>query len=78
MRICAASSELKRFDEAAGEFESSLEINPKYLEAWQNLGLVRQHQGRFSEAASCFEHVLSLDETHQAAKDGLASLAKAA
>ena len=38
----------------------AVEMDPKDADAWYNLGRVRYTEQRFSDAASCFQHVLQL------------------
>ena len=46
--------QLGRFDEAEGYCLAAIEIAPSWHNAHKNLGLVRQGQGRWLEAAFCF------------------------
>jgi tetratricopeptide repeat protein len=61
-----------RFDEAKSHFEAALALDPKYVSAWVNLGLVHTRSERWSEARRCFEQVLLLDPRHENGQKNLA------
>ncbi len=58
---------LKRFDEAAGEFETVLEKAPKFFSARLNLGIVRVEQHHYSEAIDQLTQAVALDSSNPAA-----------
>ena len=46
---------------AEGEYRKALELEPRYLEAWVNLGSLLKGQGRFKEAVDCYERAVLLE-----------------
>src|SRR5712691_6911645 len=50
-------------DEAAGDFSAVIHISPRFAEAYFNLGLVREQQGRFDDAITSLQHALVLKPT---------------
>ena len=71
-----AHTGMEDWDRAARDFEKALELNPDYGEAWNNLGQVRQTQGRMQEAREAYEQALEIEEymTPEFAYYNLASL----
>ena len=59
---------------AAAQFEAALRLNPVEVAALGNLGVVRQQQGRTSEARSLFERILAVDPGSAQARAALAAL----
>ena len=52
-------------------YQSTLELNPNFLPAIQNLGVVLAQEGKYSEAIDQFERVLKLEPSHENAKNFL-------
>lgn len=47
--------------EAAACLKQALTLQPDYLNAWENLGLVRRAEGKLDEAKDCMEQGLAVD-----------------
>lgn len=58
---------LKRFDEAASEFEMVLEKSPKFFNARLNLGIVRVEQHHYREAIDHLTQAIAADSSNPAA-----------
>ena len=56
-----------KLDEAAAELRSALAINPNYLPAHENLGIVLQGQGNKDDAIAEFRKILAIDPSNAAA-----------
>ncbi len=67
---------LEDWDRAAGSFEKVLELRPGCGEAWNNLGQVREAQGRLARARQAYEQALAQDDymTPEFAAHNMASL----
>ena len=53
--------ELDFLDAAEAELRLALEINPKYADAWANLGITLRRLKRTDEAKQCFDQALTFD-----------------
>ncbi len=62
--------------EAIAAFEKALEIDPKFHEAWNNLGNALKGLGRNSEAIAAFEKALEIDPKFHHAWYGLGNALK--
>jgi predicted O-linked N-acetylglucosamine transferase (SPINDLY family) len=51
------------FAEAAVSLQQALAIQPDYLNAWENLGLVRRAEGKLEEAKQCMLEGLAVDHS---------------
>ncbi|KAF6157547.1 hypothetical protein GIB67_004485 [Kingdonia uniflora] len=61
----------KRFDRAKAMIAKSLELNPGYAPAHNNLGLVFVAEGRWEDANNCFEKALKSDPLLDASKSNI-------
>ncbi len=50
-----------RFEEACACYQKVVQINPGYIPAWNNLGLVLHGLGKYLEAVSCYSRVIAID-----------------
>ena len=57
--IKAAQNEL--WKEAAYRWEKATELDPTYAEAWNNLAIGYEYQGRFEDAEAAYQRALKLD-----------------
>jgi tetratricopeptide (TPR) repeat protein len=57
-------AELKKYEEAVGEYEKLLERRPHYAEGHYQCGACLYHLGRFEEALPYFARSAELDPTH--------------
>jgi len=55
-----ALTELDRFEEAVEQHEKALEQEPRYHEAWVNLGVTYRLMGEFDQAESCYLKALEI------------------
>jgi tetratricopeptide (TPR) repeat protein/S1-C subfamily serine protease len=53
--------EQNRGKEAIAAFQSVIQIDPQFLQAWQHQGYVMNKLGRYSEALNCYQKVLEID-----------------
>ena len=51
----------KLYEKAKISYEKTIKINPKHLDAYNNLGIVLKELGNFENAATCFKHVLQVN-----------------
>jgi tetratricopeptide (TPR) repeat protein len=65
------------FLDAKNEFIISLELNPVYTEAWNNLGYVLSRQGDFKGAEFCFRKALEYTPDFESAQLNLANVLRA-
>jgi tetratricopeptide (TPR) repeat protein/CHAT domain-containing protein len=56
---------------AIAAYEKALEIDPKYYDAWNNLGNALKDLGRYSEAKAAFEKALEINPKFDYAWNGL-------
>lgn len=47
--------------EATYRWEKATQLDPTYAEAWNNLAVGYEHQGRFEEAEQAYQRALKLD-----------------
>jgi len=57
-----------RWEEAAGEFKTCLELDPAFLDAEREMGLCLAEMGRLSEARECLEHVYEQMQDEEVAR----------
>ena len=57
--IKPAQNEL--WKEATYRWEKATEIDPTYAEAWNNLAIGYEYQGRFDDAEAAYQRALKLD-----------------
>jgi len=57
--IKAAQNEL--WKEATYRWEKATELDPTYAEAWNNLAIGYEYQGRFEDAEAAYQRALKLD-----------------
>ena len=70
-RIASRAGE---YDAAAKEFGLALEANPKYADAYAELGLVYVYQSRYKDAEDALHHALAIDPEGYRANMNLAVL----
>ena len=46
--------------EATYRWEKATQLDPSYAEAWNNLAIGYEHQGRFEDAERAYQHALKL------------------
>ena len=73
-RGCELDAESSRYAEAIEAYETALEIEPDYADAYCNLGAVRYNQGQRAEARRAFEACLSREADHVEANFNLANV----
>lgn len=56
-----ACAEMKDLAAAQQAIEKATKTNPKYVDAWLNLGVIRQHAGNLEAAADAYTHVRKLE-----------------
>ena len=57
-----------KFEEADYACREAIKINPDFYNAWKNLGVSLEHQGRYLDAAKCYLTAINLNmENHRAA-----------
>lgn len=61
-------------DSAAYFFLKTLEIAPKYIDAWYNLGLTYKHRNSNAQARMCFQNAIKIDPKYSLAIKELESL----
>lgn len=57
-------TKIKALDEAESAIQFALEINDQDPSCWQHLGVLRDFQKQYSDAAKCYEKALKLKEDH--------------
>lgn len=57
--IKAAQNEL--WKEATYRWEKATQLDPSYAEAWNNLAIGYEYQGRFDDAEAAYQRALKLD-----------------
>lgn len=73
-RGCELDADASRWAEAIEAYETALEIEPEYADAYCNLGAVRYNQGQRAEARRAFEACLGLEADHVEANFNLANV----
>ncbi|CAA2939586.1 probable UDP-N-acetylglucosamine--peptide N-acetylglucosaminyltransferase SPINDLY isoform X1 [Olea europaea subsp. europaea] len=67
--------QLKKYEYAKAMFTKSLELQPGYAPAYNNLGLVFVAEGRWAEAKFCFNKAIESDPLLDAAKSNMIKVA---
>ncbi|CAA3007473.1 probable UDP-N-acetylglucosamine--peptide N-acetylglucosaminyltransferase SPINDLY isoform X2 [Olea europaea subsp. europaea] len=67
--------QLRKFEFAKAMFAKSLELQPGYAPAYNNLGLVFVAEGRWAEAEFCFNKAIETDPLLDAAKSNMIKVA---
>ena len=73
-RAVILSDHLARADDAAAELQRALQLNPRYVPAWLNLGNLHEDRGRRDDAAGAYRQVLALEPSHALALARLAGV----
>ncbi len=73
-RGCELDGDSARWNEAIEAYETALELEPDYADAYCNLGAVRYNQGQRAEARRAFEACLSREADHVEANFNLANV----
>jgi tetratricopeptide (TPR) repeat protein len=63
-----------RFNEAVTHFERSIKINPRYVKAYVNLGMVHFRENKIMQAVACWNEVLKLEPDNIGVLNNLAWL----
>jgi tetratricopeptide (TPR) repeat protein len=58
---------MERFEDAIKCFEKVLEVNPKNMQAMNNIGIILGRMGKFDEAIEVFDKVLSIEPKNEVA-----------
>ncbi|SFT67177.1 Tfp pilus assembly protein PilF [Lishizhenia tianjinensis] len=66
----------KEIDSAVYYYNLCVDVNPKYIDAWHNLGLAYAEQGRKSDAARAFSTALSINPDYTMSKEAAEKLLK--
>ena len=69
--LACAYTKLKQLPEAEVEFLEEIKINPNYSDAYYNLGLVYKQSGKIDDAIRLWKKTLSLNPSHNYAKNQL-------
>ncbi|MEO9257333.1 MAG: tetratricopeptide repeat protein [Crocinitomicaceae bacterium] len=64
----------KDYDSAAQFFLRTLELSPKYADAWYNLGLCHEKRKSIDQARTCFQNTLRINPNYTQAKKELDAL----
>jgi len=56
---------LKKFKEAEKYLREATKLNPKLYNAWKNLGVCLEHQGKTEEAANCYMNAINLSRAER-------------
>jgi hypothetical protein len=67
----------RRFDAAVERLLIAVELRPRFVEAWYNLGLLAQHTGQQTLARSSLQSALDLAPEFEAAREALAGTSSA-
>jgi len=73
-RGCELDADHAKWAEAIEAYETALEIEPDYADAYCNLGAVRYNQGQRAEARRAFEACLAREADHVEANFNLANV----
>jgi len=65
-------TELENYQKSLECYDKVLELDPVYVDAWNNKGKVLYELSRFDEALECYDEVLRLDSNYKLAWDGKA------
>ena len=65
--LAAGQKALGNLTEAEKGFRKSTEFNPKFAEAFYNLGITLHDQGKFDEAVLAYRHAFEVEPRHAAA-----------
>ncbi len=52
----------KQYNAALPEFQAAVKLNPNYMEAWFNLGLIYKNLGQYRESISMYQKALALSK----------------
>ena len=55
---------LERLEDAIENYRRALAVQPDYLDALNNLGVVLKRMGRFEEAVECYQTALKTNPNH--------------
>lgn len=74
--LAAGRKALGQFAEAEKGFRRAAELNPSYADAYINLGVTLQDQGKTDEAISAYRHALSINGTYAEAHNNMGNALK--
>ena len=66
--------EQQKYDSAIIQFRKAIQIDPKYAEAQNNLGVVYEKQGKTRSALAAYRKAVEIDPNLSEAKENLARL----
>jgi tetratricopeptide (TPR) repeat protein len=66
---------MERYDDAIKAYRESIEVEPGYLRAWNNMGDAHEAKKEWKEALVCYEQVLGLDPKNEIANARKTALA---
>jgi Tfp pilus assembly protein PilF len=72
--LARLARQLNDLPTAEREIQAALALQPKYADAWAELGLVQLRQGNFGDAQVSIDKALAIDPEHYAATLNLATL----
>jgi Flp pilus assembly protein TadD len=66
-----------RLEEAIDHFSTAVQLDPDYIQAYNNLGIILANQGRFEEAIEQFSAALKVNPGYKSARLNLEKSLKA-
>lgn len=66
--------EAQMLQDAVAEFRVALRLNPRFVKVWNDLGVVMEALGNYSDAMQCYGRALELDPCHLEARTNLLGL----
>lgn len=66
--------ESQQLPEAVAELREALRLDPSFVKAWNDLGVVMEALGNYSDAMQCYGRAIQLDTRHLEARTNLLAL----
>ncbi len=63
-RNCSNQSAISYLKEAIKSYESAIKINPKYLTAWKNKGVILYSLNKYSDSLEAFDKAIEIDSKY--------------